>query len=417
MKPTHFLLIALLAAPWLGAAPVAPLAPMLDLAGEGQDPTKIAQPLPPHPTANPTSPLMLAGAWVPADSHVIDFDALPRIPSRHAVVSDVIAAGGDRVNQHNYLVHHAERFWGMWSDGPGISRGYGKVPGHDNPGQHVSFATSRDGVTWSPIENLTGAPDAGFGWIARGFWVRDGKLLALASRYQGKGYHGEGLSLHAFELAAGEPPRWRHLGLMFDDALNNFSPKRLPSGEWMMSRRDGQQNVHFLIGGTAGFDRWTSYPATGYKDGAERPEEPYWWVLPDNKNILALFRDNSGSGFLLRAFSNDNGRSWTTPVRTNFPDAKSKFSGVKLPDGRYVLVSNPHPKRRDPLTLAVSDDGIIFNRMGYLVGGRHIDYPHVIERGGNLYIAFATAKQTVEVLQVRVADLAKLKNTPIPRTP
>ncbi len=417
MKPTHFLIIALLAAPWLGAAPVAPLAPMLDLAGVGQDPTKIARPSPPHPTANPTSPLMLAGDWVPADSHAIDFDALPRIPSRHAVVSDVIAAGGDRVNQHNYLVHHAGRFWAMWSDGPGISRGYGKVPGHDNPGQHVSFATSRDGLTWSPIENLTGAPDSGFGWIARGFWVRDAKLLALASRYQGKSYHGEGLSLHAFELAAGETPRWRHLGLVFDDALNNFPPKRLPSGEWMMSRRDGQQNVHFLVGGTAGFDQWTSYPAAGYKDSAERPEEPYWWVLPDNKNILALFRDNSGSGFLLRAFSTDNGRSWTTPVRTNFPDAKSKFSGVKLTDGRYVLVSNPHPKRRDPLTLAVSDDGIIFNRMGYLVGGRHIDYPHVIERGGNLYIAFATAKQTVEVLQVRVADLAKLKNTPIPLTP
>jgi hypothetical protein len=40
----------------------------------------------------------------------------------------------------------------------------------------------------------------------------------------------------------------------------------------------------------------------------------------------------------------------------------------------------------------------------------------VIEREGNLYIAFATAKQTVEVLQVRVADLAMLKN-PLPRSP
>jgi hypothetical protein len=104
-----------------------------------------ALPSPPHPTANPTSPLMLAGDWVPADPHAIDFDALPRIPSRHAVVSDVIAAGGDRVNQHNYLVYHAGRFWAMWSDGPGNSRGHGKVPGHDNPGQHVSFATSPDG--------------------------------------------------------------------------------------------------------------------------------------------------------------------------------------------------------------------------------------------------------------------------------
>ncbi|MES2692087.1 MAG: hypothetical protein V4773_01350, partial [Verrucomicrobiota bacterium] len=64
---------------------------------------------------DPTSPTMLAGSWVPADPHTIDFDNLPRLPSQHAVVSDVLAAGGHRVNQHNYLVHFAGRFWAMWS--------------------------------------------------------------------------------------------------------------------------------------------------------------------------------------------------------------------------------------------------------------------------------------------------------------
>ena len=50
------------------------------------------------------------------------------------------------------------------------------------------------------------------------------------------------------------------------------------------------------------------------------PEEPCWWLLPDN-NIVGAFRDNSHSGRLLRSFSTDNGRSWTPLVRTNFPDA------------------------------------------------------------------------------------------------
>lgn len=363
----------------------------------------------PHPVEHPESPLMLGGSWVPADSHEIDFDALPRIESQHAVVSDVLAAGGHRVNQHNYLVHFAGRFWAMWSDGPGVSRGHGKVPGHDRADQHVSFATSTDGLKWSRIGNLTGAPDAGYGWIARGFWIREGKLLALASRYEAPSYSGPGLSLHAFELVAAEPAEWRHLGLVFDDALNNFSPKQLPNGEWMMSRRDGNQNVHYLIGGVESFDRWTSFEAAGYRDRAQRPEEPYWWVLPDDKSIVALYRDNGGSGYLLRAFSTDYGRTWTPPVRTNFPDSKSKFSGARLKDGRYVLVSNPHPKRRDPLTLAVSDDGLVFTTMGYLVGGRHVDYPHVIEYGGALYVAFATAKQTVEVLKVPLSELDRLK--------
>jgi hypothetical protein len=371
----------------------------------------------PHPIRNPGSPLMLAGEWMPANPHDIDFAALPRIPSEHAVVSDVLPAGGHRVNQHNYLVHFAGRFWAMWSDGPGESRGQGKVPGHDRADQHVSFATSLDGLKWGSIGNMTGRPDPGYGWIARGFWIREGKLLALASRYEAPGYAGPGLSLHAFELAASEPPRWRHLGLVFDDALNNFSPARLPSGEWMMSRRDGKQNVHFLVGGTAGFDRWTSYPAASYTKLLDRPEEPYWWVLPDNRSIVALYRDNSRSGFLLRGYSNDYGRTWSTPVRTNFPDSTSKFSGVRLPDGRYVLVSNPHPKQRDPLTLALSADGLVFTAMGYLVGGRHVDYPHVIEHDGFLFVAFATAKQTVEVLKIRVADLARIENVRTANSP
>src|SRR5688572_25413336 len=71
----------------------------------------------PDPVNNPQSPLMLAGDWVPDDPHEIDFSALPRVPSEHAIVNDVHAENG--VNQHNYLVHHNGKLWAMWSDGPG----------------------------------------------------------------------------------------------------------------------------------------------------------------------------------------------------------------------------------------------------------------------------------------------------------
>lgn len=364
---------------------------------------------PPHPVDNPSSPRMLAGDWVPDDTHAIDFNKLPRIASQHAVVSDVLDQNGHRVNQHNYLVYHAGKFWAMWSDGPGESRGYGKVPGHDRADQRVSFATSLDGVNWSEIGDLTGAPEPGFGWIARGFWVRDGELLALASRYRAPGYRGDGLQLHAFSLASDDPPRWRHHGLVYDNALNNFPPQQLPSGEWMMSRRDSQGDVHVLVGGVRAFDDWQSFPQTAYEDAELAAEEPDWWVLPDG-HLAALFRDNKKSGYLFRAFSTDEGRTWTDPVRTNFPDARSKFSGLRLSDGRYVLVSNANPQQRDPLTLALSDDGLVFHSLGYLVGGRHVDYPHVIEHDGALFIAFATAKQTVEVLKVRLEDLQRIEN-------
>ncbi len=302
----------------------------------------------------------------------------------------------------------------MWSDGPGRE---------DRVGQRVKFATSPDGLTWSTPRFLTPEPPAsgpdsehygtrdgrGLRWISRGFWPRDGELLALASLDEAAGFFGPSLELRAFRLDPAEES-WEEAGLVFDDAINNFPPKRLPGGDWMMSRRPHDYKkvgVHFLVGGLEGIDRWESFPVLG-SSSELAAEEPLWWVLPDD-HLMALFRDNRRSGYLYRSFSTDEGRTWSRPVRTNYPDATSKLHGLRLSDGRYVLVSNANPRRRDPLVVAISDDGMVFTRMGYLVGGRHVDYPHVIEHAGHLLVAFAGGKQTVEVLRIRLADLDRLE--------
>ncbi len=162
-----------------------------------------------------------------------------------------------------------------------------------------------------------------------------------------------------------------------------------------------------MIGGTESLRDWTVRPLASY-DGRGRPEEPYWYVLPDGKNLVGLIRDNGRSGRLLRTFSTDNGRSWSPIVKTNFPDATSKFFALRTSRGHYVLVSNANPRRRDPLTLAISSDGLVYTRLFYLVGGRHVDYPHLIEHDGHLLIAFSGAKQTMEVLKVSMDDLDDL---------
>ena len=196
-----------------------------------------------------------------------------------------------------------------------------------------------------------------------------------------------------------------------ENAINNFPPKKLPSGVWLMSRRSFdyvERGVDFMVGAEERFNQWEVYPVFGTNTHLEA-EEPYWWILPDNKNLMALFRDNHKSGYLYRSFTTDNGRTWSSPVQTNFPDARSKFHGLRLQDGRYVLVSNSNYKKRDPLTLAISEDGMVFTKMGYLVGGRHIDYPHVLEHNGYLLIAFAgDAKQKIEVVKMKVSDLDKI---------
>jgi hypothetical protein len=374
----------------------------------------------PDPVTNPRATLMLTGDWAPSDHHQIDFDRLPRLPVEHVVVSDVRARKG--VNQHNYLIHYDGRFWVMWSDGPEIE---------DRVGQVVKYSTSPDGMKWDEPRLMTAYPPQsgpgsphyntrnkeGYRYISRGFWLREGQLLALVSLDEAAGFFGPSLALHAFRWNPATK-LWDDVGVVQEDAINNFPPKRLPTGEWGMSRRKHnyrQSGVEFLIGGNAALNEWKSFPVLGERDGALKAEEPLWWALPDG-NLMSLFRDNGRGGYLYRAFSTDHGRTWSRPAKTDFPDATSKLHGLRLSDGRYVLVSNPHPKRRDPLTLALSDDGLVFNKLFYLVGGRSVDYPHVMEHDGSLYIAHSGGKRSIEIERVRLADLNAAR-MPLPRKP
>jgi hypothetical protein len=366
---------------------------------------------PPHPETNPQSTLMLNLTGSGTDPAGIDFSTLPRVPAQHAVISDVRDRDGNWVHQHAYLARHDGRYWAMWSDGPGGRYPHIKpqqhrntVPRHDQADTKVSYATSHDGVSWSKPGELSGPPRIkGYGWIARGLWVRDGELLALASHFHAPGYPGKGLSLEAFRWD-NRVSKWVAIGAALDDSLNNFPPKQLPDGKWMMTRRDHRRQVSVIVGGVEAFNKWEIRPMASY-DGKGRPEEPYWYILPDGKNIVGLIRDNGGSKRLLRTYSTDSGQTWSKIVRTNFPDATSKFFVLRTSRGYYVLVSNGNPKKRDPLTLAISRDGLVYTSLFYLVGGRHIDYPHIIENDGHLLIAFSGAKQTMETLKVSFDDL------------
>ena len=394
-------------------------------------PTKAEAARPPHPTTNPASPVMLSGAWLPKDSHQLDFTALPRVPSKHVVISDVRAKGQYKqnhkkggVNQHNYLAFHDGRFWAMWSDGPGIE---------DRVGQVVKYATSANGLKWSEPQFLTPYPpnsgpnsphyntrtNKGMRWISRGFWKREGELLAIASLDEAAGFFGPSLELRAFRF---NKPRtaWEDVGLIYKNAINNFPPKKLRTGDWLMSRRPhnySKTGVHFLVGGVKAIDDWKSYPVLGSASDLTA-EEPGWWILPD-KSLSAIFRDNRRSGYLYRAFSTDDGRTWSKPVKTNYPDATSKMRGVRLSDGRYVLVSNSNPKARNPLTLAISRDGLVFTKLMVVVdaqklGYAWIDYPDVMEHEGSLFIAFAGSKGSVNVLKVRLTDVDAVKMSSSP---
>ena len=52
---------------------------------------------------------------------------------------------------------------------------------------------------------------------------------------------------------------------MADDTINNFEPKQLPSGQWMMSRRGNDYSTDpadrtWLVGGVTSISDWQSSP-------------------------------------------------------------------------------------------------------------------------------------------------------------
>lgn len=338
------------------------------------------------------------------DETKIDYAKLPVLPGTHAVICPGEATL--KFQLHNYLIHHGGKFWCLWSQGPPIE---------DEPSQQIRYSTSDDGLKWAPAKTLAAPPREGYGYIARGFWERDGELLALVAHYKGKGAFGvdKELKLEAFAWDA-KANDWKHHGVVYENAINNFPPQKLPTGDWMLTRRDARFNVSVLIGGVKSLTEWQSVPVVErLKVKGFSPDEPIWYPQAE-KGIVALFRDNGGSQRLFRAFSSDNGQTWSTPAITNFPNSTSKIFSLQTSAGDRVLISNANPALgRRQLHLSVSKDGLVFRQMALLdipsAKPGTLQYPHAIEHDGNLLIAFSRNKNQSEVFKVSLSAIAELQ--------
>ncbi|MCG8602414.1 MAG: glycoside hydrolase [Verrucomicrobiales bacterium] len=379
--------------------------------------------------AGPLAILNLPGSGT--EPEAIDYTTLPTVQGDHAVIHPVANSPGFstgeklemnrmRLQLHNYLIHYAGKFWCIWSDGPQIE---------DWPTQEIKYSTSIDGLSWAPAKSLTGTPEEPYAYIARGLWVRDGELLALAAHYKGKGAFGtdKELQLKAYRWNP-ESNSWKFESTVYDNAINNFPPRQLPSGEWIMTRRDARFNVTVLIGGKKSLDDWSAYPVVRTGEIKNfRPDEPIFWQMPD-KTLNALFRDNGGSQRLFHSVSRDMGKSWDTPQLTNFPNSTSKIYAIATSRGYRVMLSNANPGiGRRELHLSISQDGKNFIRMAHVdmpapeapagfesiwkkfsKGIASLQYPHVIEHEDSLWIAFSRNKLQTEILKVSLDDVDAL---------
>lgn len=359
--------------------------------------------------SEPEESLMFDVPCLSEDVGAIDWRN-PRIP-RLGGATGVVYAGIEGVsayNNHSYLTEFDGRLWAMWSTHP--TRG-------NYHGMYVRYATSEDGLNWSLPGGITPVPQ-GKRFVARGFWVRDGELLALASLDSnepgGEYWAAPDLQLRAYRWKG---KQWDAAGVVFDDTINNYPPKRLPDGQWIMERRDHRFELSLLKGGVKGIGEWEAFELPNPEGRSFN--EPDFIVRP-NGDIAMHIRDNSRSKRIYRSVSKDNGRTWSVPRRTNFPDATSKNFNLRLTSGQYLLINNPNTKRRIPLTVAVSNDGVIYDRIAILEDaderpripghdkGPGYTYPHALEKDGFVYFIYARHRDDIVVRRVKVEEIAGL---------
>ncbi len=288
----------------------------------------------------------------------------------------------------------------------------------DSDDTRVLYSISSDeGNSWSKPMVLA-APNQDCCCTSGGWLVNGDTLLAFIDTWQ-KGLSPRGgktcyiTSTDGLSWSPMLPVRMAD-GSEMDGVLEQ-DPYRLPDGRIVGA-------THFMPGlhvcpvytdDPKGISGWRK-GLFEYKDlgKTSREIEPSQYVQPDG-TIVMLFRDQSSSFRKLVSISKDRGETWTKPVLTTFPDGRTKQCAGNLPDGTSYMVSCPAPaKRRWPLVLHQSNDGIKFDKAILLRSGSTSDlpprrydgkyktlgysYPKAIVYHQNLYIGYSTNKEDVE---------------------
>ena len=331
---------------------------------------------------------------------------LPQIQGEHALLYQATEEDY-KFCHHPNIVIYKNRLHVMWSNG---------IVGEDENGQRILSCSSDDGVNWSEPEVLfedPDGPDGRLAGVAAGYYVNGETLVAYYTAIVGKApIHADNL-LYARSSADGETwtePKQIAGGFFIE------RPRALPGGRLLMPGQFADSQPRLM---------YTDSPdgLTGWHDGkvpstdAFQFPEPNWFRRPDG-SVVTLFRTKNESDRLYAADSSDDGESWSEPLETNFLDSTARFSTGSLPDGSVYIISNPGAHLvRIPLTIALSKDGVTFDRAFVIRGeatrqrweGLHKlagwQYPTSLVWGDYLYVAYSINKEDVGIARIRLTEL------------
>jgi len=326
-------------------------------------------------------------------------------------------------SHHPHIAVFKNNFIAIWSNG---------MIDEDAAGQRVVFSVSKDFFHWSAPEALAlpSAFDEKSANVltAAGFHRFDDTLVAYYSEYSPQRTHTQ-----LWAKISSDGLHWSGPLDMHVPVAPNYGPQVIANKRLIISG-----NFTFIYtDDPRGLTNWkisSFYPDSLYKEDnpaafykpAERINLPPLceasFFQTDDGIIHSLLRV-TGKGWKGRLWlteSKDNGSSWSFPSETAFTDNDSKFHFGHLPDGRFYYVGSPdtlHHYERNPLVLAVSKDGWIFNKQyiianslyqlkkkGLWKGGQY-GYPHTIIDKGYMYIIISRQKEAIEVIRFNLDQL------------
>jgi predicted neuraminidase len=140
-------------------------------------------------------------------------------------------------------------------------------------------------------------------------------------------------------------------------------------------------------------------PAKVRGEGAIQPT--FWESAPGK--VHGLMR--TAGGFLLRADSEDYGKTWSEALPTDIPNNNSGVDALRLEDGCICLIYNPIGKNwgpRTPLYLGVSaDNGVTWRNLAALeTEPGEYSYPAIVKTKSGVAVSYTWKRERVRCWQI-----------------
>lgn len=346
--------------------------------------------------------------------------------AEHASVWQPQSLAEGAYNHYACLAYHKGRFYAMWGN---------HQYGEDGPGQKVMWASSDEWGSWTDAEELFPSPgpmlprdDNGIHLKPDRWAVIDDELYAITYVVgAGTGYP---IARQVYENGEiGEPflvtelPNNSGLPEYMDEEDHSGPPPVI--GGRLRDWYDETDQVSWWAGGEWGVRR------TGV-DG-QTLIECFMYRAKDD-NLVVMLRDwghwNNPvhNNRIYVSFRSDDGGVWSAPYPSDIPDSPSRGEAVTLDDGTVLLIGNQIVNvfdraeylNRTPITVAISQDGYVFDRVYSLranapttwrlaggIGGRNpgFAYSSSLVHEGWLYTLYSIGKEDMGITRVRLSDL------------